>query len=342
LSWGQRWSSSVGGRNEELEGAGDDAEFDGQACEGLAVDLGVDGIRVEWFANEGIGFEEFDSLSAAEFVEPERRKVAEIAEAAARRESQDFETIFEEVGFGGDFERPAVILRAADDDKRSVDFAFAADDTEVRELVAEDFADAFPPVRENTDARFKAEIDRVDDHAVGAGSGDAEKISFLFGPLERSGEAEGDFLDGAVNEFFGGFGNVPGEIELLGEDVGGASRKKREWDAVAVLAGGEAVDDFVERAVTAAGDDEAAIFGSGTSGDFGGVAGAGGFGEVGVNPAGGKDVAGFVEQAAAAVAAVAGVGVVDQKRVLEGGSHLVRFACDVWSDSFILYNVWRI
>lgn len=37
--------------DEEFEGAGDDAEFDGQASQGFAVDLGVNGIRVEWFAN---------------------------------------------------------------------------------------------------------------------------------------------------------------------------------------------------------------------------------------------------------------------------------------------------
>lgn len=63
-------------RDEELEGAGDDAEFDGEAREGLTVDLGVDGIGVEWLADEGVGFEEFDARGAAEFVEPERRQIA--------------------------------------------------------------------------------------------------------------------------------------------------------------------------------------------------------------------------------------------------------------------------
>src|SRR5579859_2608295 len=111
---------------------------------------------------------------------------------------------------------------------------------------------------------------------------------------------------------------------------------------MAVLAAGEAVDNFVERAIAAAGDDEAAFFGGGAGGDFGGVAGAGGFGEVGVNAARGENVARLVEQAATAVAAAASVGIVDEKRVLKVGGHLVRFACDVWGDSFILYNVWRI
>ena len=113
-----------------------------------------------------------------------------------------------------------------------------------------------------------------------------------------------------------GLENVPGQIEFLGENVGGAARKKSERNAVAVLVSGEAVDDFVESAVATAGDDEAAPFRGGARGDFRGVARTGGFGEVGVNPAGGKDVARLVEQAAPAVAAVASVGVVNQQRVL--------------------------
>jgi hypothetical protein len=36
--------------DDELEGTGDDAEFDGEAGERLAVDLGVDRIRIERLA----------------------------------------------------------------------------------------------------------------------------------------------------------------------------------------------------------------------------------------------------------------------------------------------------
>src|SRR5206468_11382096 len=61
--------------DEELEGARDDAKFDREAREGLAVDLRVDGICGERFAEEGFRFEEFDALGAAKLVEPERRQV---------------------------------------------------------------------------------------------------------------------------------------------------------------------------------------------------------------------------------------------------------------------------
>ena len=211
--------------DEQLEGAGDDAKFDGEAREVLAVDLRVDGISIERFAEDGVGFEEFDALGAAKLVEPERRQVAEIAETALRRECQDFKPVLEEIGFGGDLERAAVILRAADDNQRSVGFVVAADDTEVPESVAKDFAEACPPIRENPDAGFQAKIDGVDDCAVRTGPGDTQKISFLFRLLERSCEAERDFLDRAVSEPLGSFGNVPRKIEFLGEDIGGAAWK---------------------------------------------------------------------------------------------------------------------
>src|SRR5580693_4996234 len=139
--------------------------------------------------------------------------------------------------------------------------------------------------------------------------------------FEGSGQAEGDFFHGAANEFFGGAGNVPGQVQFLGENVGGASGQKRKGNAMAVFLGGEAVDDFIEGAVAAAGDDQAAAFVCGIAGDFSGVAGAGGFGEVGFDAATGENAARFIEQAAAAGAAVAGVGVVDQKSVSQSKCH---------------------
>src|SRR5207245_9700721 len=114
-----------------------------------------------------------------------------------------------------------------------------------------------------------------------SGASYSAEVFLLFGMLKRSCQAESDFLDGAANEFFCSGGDIPGQIEFLGEDVGGATGKKSKRNAVAVLLGGEAVDDFIERAVTAAGDDEMAAFGRGAVGDFRGVARAGGFRDVG-------------------------------------------------------------
>src|SRR5947207_988358 len=139
--------------------------------------------------------------------------------------------------------------------------------------------------------------------------------------LERSRQAERNFLHGAANEFFGRARNVPGQIQFLGEDVGGSSGKKSKRNAVAVLVGGQAVDDFVERAVATAGDDEAAAFGGSAPRDFRGVARARSFREFGLDAAGGENVARGIERAAPPLAAVAGVGVVNQQSVPEICGH---------------------
>src|SRR5262249_52416919 len=114
----------------------------------------VNGVRIERLADDGICFEEFDAVGAAKFIEPERRQITEIAKAALRGESENFEAVPEEIGLGGDFEGAAVILSAADDDEGRVDLVIAADDAEARKFVAKDFASAFPPVGENADARL--------------------------------------------------------------------------------------------------------------------------------------------------------------------------------------------
>src|SRR6266446_2274735 len=190
--------------DEKFQGAGDDFEFDGEAGEGFAVDLGVERIFVERLADDGVSFVEMDALSAAETAHPEGGQVAQIAEAALRGEGHDFELIFEEIGVGGDFEGAAVIFGAADDDQGGVEFLIAHANAEMLEIVAKDFAGAFPPVGEHANAGFQVEVEGVDDHAVGASAADAKEVFFLFGLLERGGEAQGDFSYRAANEFFGG------------------------------------------------------------------------------------------------------------------------------------------
>src|SRR5208282_1550980 len=83
----------------------------------------------------------------------------------------------------------------------------------------------------------------------------------------------------------------------------------------------QAVNDFVYSAVAAAGNDELAPFLIGALRELCGVAGLGGFGEVGVDTGCCKNAAGFVQHGAAALATVAGVGVVNQQCVLDFWGH---------------------
>src|SRR5258708_3331824 len=115
-----------------------------------------------------------DAFGATEIAGPKRWQVAQIAESALGGEGHDFELVFEEVGAGGDFEGAAVILGAANDGQRGVEFLIADDNAEMREIVAEDFAGALPPVGQDAEARFQVEVEIIDDHAVGTGSADAQ------------------------------------------------------------------------------------------------------------------------------------------------------------------------
>src|SRR5258708_38927411 len=141
-----------------------------------------------------------DTFGAAKIAHPECGQVAQVAQAALRREGHDFELVFEEVCARGDFEGAAVIFSAADDDERSVDFLIADEDAKVGEIVAENFASALPPVGQNAKARFQVEVERIDDHAVGTGAADAGKVFFLFGLLRGSVPAARNLLDLAASE----------------------------------------------------------------------------------------------------------------------------------------------
>ena len=177
---------------------GDDFELDGEAGEGFAVNLGVDRICVERFADERVGLPKMDAFGFAEVAKPEGRQVAEIAQTTLCGQRHDFESIFEKVGAGGDFEWTAVIFGAANNGERGIKFLIAGDDSKVLELVTKHFAGALPPVGKNADAGFQIEIHGIDDHAVGSGAADAEEIFCLLWLLEGGGEAEGDYFDGAM------------------------------------------------------------------------------------------------------------------------------------------------
>src|SRR5260370_34931798 len=242
-------------------------------------------------------------------------------EAALGGEGHDLELVFVKIGAGGDLEGAAVVFGAANDGEGSIELLAAGDDTEVRELVAEHLARALPPVRENANASFEIEINGIDNHAVRAGTTDAQKIFFLSRLFERSGEPQGNLFNGTVDEPFGGAGDVPGEIQFFGENIRRATRKKGDGKTMAVLVGGEAVHDFVQMAVPSTCNNQTAAFAGSAGGDIGGMARAGGVRGVGVGAAGRKNVPGLIQHAAAAMAAVAGIGIVNQQRLSQASLH---------------------
>ena len=65
--------------------------------------------------------------------------------------------------------------------------------------------------------------------------------------------AQRDAADAAASDQPRGVGNIPGNAEFLGQDIGGSGREQRHGH----LAAGEAVDHLIDRAVSAAGDHHA-------------------------------------------------------------------------------------
>src|SRR4029077_10814640 len=129
-------------------------ELHGEASERFPVDLSVDRILVERFADDGVGFVEMHALGAAQVAHPKGGQVAQIAQTALRGERHDFELVFKEIGTRGDFEWTPVIFGAANDRQRSVEFQIADDNSKMREAVTESFASTLPPVGQNSEASF--------------------------------------------------------------------------------------------------------------------------------------------------------------------------------------------
>src|SRR5438876_817261 len=87
---------------------------------------------------------------------------------------------------------------------------------------------------------------------------------------------------------------------------------------------GQTVDDFVDRAVSATGNEELAAFGSGATGNFGRIAWSARLQEIGVNACGGENAPCTVQVTKTPTAAIAGSRVVNQERVGKSCEHALR------------------
>src|SRR6266436_16280 len=90
---------------------------------------------------------------------------------------------------------------------------------------------------------------------------------------------------------------------------------------MAVLLACEAVDDFIQRAIASAGDDELAAFVMSALCDLGRISGLRGFRQDRMNSARGENAASFIEHAPAAPPAATGIGVVNQQRIFDFCGH---------------------
>ena len=155
----------------------------------------------------------------------------------------------------------------------------------------------------------------------GPAPGNAKEEALLFRLLQRRGQAQGNLPHFRADELLRRARNVPRQRKLLRQNVGGAAGQKRQRHAVPVHVSGQAVDDFVERAIAAARNHQLAALARGLLRDFRGVAGGGGFRKLGFDAAVGKNAPRLLDQAASHVSATSGIRVVNQQRVVELSFH---------------------
>src|SRR5262249_28454248 len=119
-------------RDQKLERAGNDLEFHGEAREWFAINLCVDRICVERLTDDRVGLPEVNAVGAAQLLEPQAWKITEVFQSALRCERTEFELVFVEIRFGGDFEGATVVFRAPNNYQRHVHFPAAAHHAEGR------------------------------------------------------------------------------------------------------------------------------------------------------------------------------------------------------------------
>src|SRR5260370_39527519 len=110
-----------------------------------------------------------------------------------------------------------------------------------------------------------------------------------------------------MHELFRGTWDIPRKAQFFCQHVCRSAREQRHRNAMAILSTGKSVDDFVERAVAPAGDDEWASFSGGLLSHRRGIAGRPRFLQFTINAALREDAAPLVPYAAPAHAAGAGV-----------------------------------
>ena len=179
----------------------------------------------------------------------------------------DVEFAVVEGGVREETERTAVAAAVADEgDGAGEGFSSGGADGEYGGGLLEG-AEAAEDVAEGAELFFAFPCGTGDDAGVEAGAGELDEVGVVCAP-EVDGAGDAAFDDGPA--FVHAFG---GEAEVHGEDVHGAGGEEAESGGAGLACGGDAVDDLVDGAVAACGDDDGFACGGEGSGDVAGVSG---------------------------------------------------------------------
>ena len=262
-------------RDDHAEGASLDGEGDGERADVFAVEF--EGVRRAAGEPDVVAAKPSNVAGPMELIrQPTPAKLEERRHIGARPDHH-FELAILQVGTGKDRDASAIETSIADEDEFAGGGVNAVGDGELRKLAGER-AEAGGDVGERADLFFVLPVHQFDGARVEARAGQLREVTADGFPVE------GVFGGGQIDAAFAaraddspGIQEIHGQAEFLGEDVDGAEGQHAETDArerVRHIA--EAVEDFVDGAVAAGGDDGVKALAHGLGGESASGSGGGG------------------------------------------------------------------
>lgn len=265
-----------------------DAEGGGKSAGEFAVDFHGDvvGAGDAQFA----GVEVVDILELRMHARDRAGEVAQEIEVADVFRYDHVEQAVVEAGVGEDFDRHTVVATIADEDEAAVTGDAVAFDGELGRAFGGELG-GIDEIAKGAEALFELTGGAGDDLRIEADASELDEVLVI-------GLREVDLTGGARFDDFPSFLDVAGEAEFVGEDIHGSHGE----DAERAAAAGDAVDDFIDGAVAARSDDDAASVRRCALGDAACIAG-----RLGGLDAGAGEGADFLPSGASAVAAGSGI-----------------------------------
>ena len=225
-----------------------------QDADGLTVDLDVNarGVAIVGGIDLDVrGARNGNPICAVQAVCHDGPEEAKVVLPLAILENDDFKIVVGQTDAAGNLEIAAVVSYASDQGEAGAILRAVGRQMEARHGAAQ-LPEAAMPVGQLAEFAFEMEVELVDDARVQTNAcHENEMAARLVRPFERpQRDADGR---GIEKLFRGAIGPV-GETDFVGQNVGGAGGQ----DAEPNLGAGYSIDDLVDGAVAAGGEDEIA------------------------------------------------------------------------------------
>lgn len=195
------------------------------------------------FHLQGAGLEIFHVGESGVDAEEDAAEIAHQGDVIHLLENADVEQSVFQIGFGEELKRAAIESAITDQDEAAFDAVGIPGDVETRRFFGNDLCGG-EEIAQWSECFFGFPCRAFDDLRVEPDPGELDEAMVV-------GAGEIDHPGFPVADDFPGFDEIERDAEFQGEDVDGANREDAEVDVGTV----DSVDDFVDRAVAASGND---------------------------------------------------------------------------------------